>query len=112
MDDTSTGNGTENTDAGGAGVGMRDLEEDLLAGLQKSLAGRVASLDIVTDLGALYLKVVAKTPEKASAIIWVALAADGVWWFWWGVKWARRFGRADDPDGAAETVLRTLGGGQ
>lgn len=109
MDHTSTGNGAENTDASGAGMGMRDLEEDLLAGLQTSLAGRVASLDIVPERGSLFLKVVAKGPEKASADIWVA-SADDVWWFWWGVQSARRFGRADDPDGAAETVLRELGG--
>lgn len=112
MDNTSTGNGTENAEVRGTGTSTRDLEEDYLAGLQKALAGRVASLRIVMpERESPFLEVVAKGSEKRSADIWVALA-DGVWWFWWGVQRARRFGRADDPDGAAETVLAELGGGQ
>lgn len=112
MDDTSTGNGTENAEIRGAGTDTRDLEEDYLAGLQKPLAGRVASLRPVTpERGSPYLEVVAKGPDKRSADVWVA-RADGVWWFWWGTPWSQRFARADDPEGAAETVLRKLGGDQ
>lgn len=112
MDDTSNGSGAENAEIRGAGTDTRDLEEDYLAGLQKSLAGRVASLRIVTpERGSPYLEVMSKAPDKPSADVWVALA-DGVWWFWWGVPWSQRFGRADDPDRAAETLLRKLGGDQ
>lgn len=112
MENTSTGNGTENHEDEIAPVSTRDVEEDYLAALQKSLAGRVASLRIVLpERGSPYLEVVAKGPEKTSADVWVA-SADGVWWFWWGVPWSQRFGRADEPDRAAETLLRKLGGDQ
>lgn len=112
MEYTSTDNGPENPEVKEASVSTRDLEEDFLVGLQKSLAGRVAVLQIVTpEDGSPYLEVESKRPDRQRAAVWVALA-DGVWWFWWGTQSARRFGRADDPDGAAETVLRTLGRGQ
>lgn len=108
MDGTSTGSGMENPEVSAE---TRELEVDYLWGLQKFLAGRVASLRIVTpERGYRYLEVVAKGPEKRSVDIWVA-PADGVWWFWWGVPWSRRFGRADAPEAAAEAVLRMLEGG-
>lgn len=106
MDGTSTGSGTRKPEVD---AGNRELEVDFLWGLQKFLAGRVASLRIVTpERGAVYLEVVAKGPGKRSTDVWVA-PADGVWWFWWGVPWSQRFGRADDPERAAETVLIGLG---
>lgn len=112
MENTRTDNDPENPEVNDAPVTTRDLEEDFLAALQKSLAGRMASLQIVTpERGSMYLKVKSKPPDDQEADIWVALA-DGVWWFWWGIEWARRFGRADDPDGAADTVVSKLGGGQ
>lgn len=112
MENTSTDNGPENPEVKDGPVNTRDLEEDFLAGLQESLAGRGVVLRIVTpEDGSLYLEVKAKPPDSKKAAVWVALA-DGVWWFWWGTQQARRFGRADDPDGAAETVLRTLGSGR
>lgn len=86
----------------------RDLEENFLLGLRESLAGRVVSAEFVTaEDGPLCLKVVAKGSEALGAVIWVALA-DQAWWFYWGRQWAERIGRANDPDGAAATVLATL----
>lgn len=112
MENTSTDNGPENPEVKDDSVNTRDLEEDLLVGLQESLAGRGVVLRIVTaDDGSLHLEVKAKPPRSQMAVVWAALA-DGVWWFWWGTQQARRLGRADDSDGAAETVLRALGSGR
>lgn len=40
--------------------------------------------------------------------VYAVRGTDGLWWFWW--SWAERIGPAEDPDAAAEAVLRVLGG--
>lgn len=88
-------------------TGTREAEEDYLASLQKALAGRVASLRIVApEDGPMYLDVVSKASGRLRERVRAA-EADGAWWFWW--SWAERIGPADEPDAAAEAVLRVLG---
>ena len=79
MENASTGNGTENPEVKDAPENTRDREEDLLAALHKELAGRVASLQIVTpERGPLYLRVTARSGRTEDVR---AAAAEGCWWF-------------------------------
>lgn len=116
--------GTEHADTGGtAGVaGMAgavaggwcaqevEAAEDHLAALQKSLAGRMATLDLVNPgNGATpYLKVVSKTSSRLGARIWAAPTGEG-WVFRWE-PWASLLGPVEDPDAVAAGVVRVLGG--
>ena len=79
MENASTGNDTENPEVKDAAESTRDREEDLLAALQKELAGRVASLQIVTpERGSLYMRVTARSGRTEDVR---PAMAGGCWWF-------------------------------
>lgn len=82
-------------------LALRERAEDLLAALQKELAGRVRALRLETPDGAHpCLRVTARSGRAEDIRVKVA---DGRWWFCG--PWAEPIGPADDPLMGAARLL-------